>query len=133
MSGNFASIVGNVTRTDIKYTPSGAAVFEFGVACNRRWPDKQKPGEWREETSFFDCTAWGELAENASDSIEKGTRVVVTGRLEQQQWEQDGKPRSKVILVVDEVAPSLRFATVTVHKTERKNNMSNVPVPADAF
>ena len=92
----------------------------LGVAVNRKWQDRNS-GEWQEATSFFDVICWRELAENVSESLKKGTRVIVTGRLEQRSWEQDGNKRSVVEINADEVAPSLRWATAKVEKTERRS------------
>jgi single-strand DNA-binding protein len=118
MTDNNVTIIGNVVRdVEIRYTPSGATVATFGVAVNRRW---KRNDEWQEETSFFDVKAWAQLAENITESIQRGTRVIVTGRLEQRSWETDsGDKRSKVEIVADEVAPSLRWATCQVTKIER--------------
>jgi single-strand DNA-binding protein len=117
---NTVSLVGNVTRDpEIRYTPSGQTVATFGLAVNRRWQNRQTQ-EWEEQVSFFDVKVWQQMAENVSESILKGTRVVVTGRLEQRSWETDnGDKRSKIEVVADEVAPSLRWATAQVNKIER--------------
>jgi single-strand DNA-binding protein len=121
MSGNSVTIVGNVTRDpELRFTPSGQANARLGVAVNRRWQDRNS-GEWQEATSYFDVICWRDLAENVSDSIKKGTRVVVTGRLEQRSWEQDGNKRYVVEIIADEVAPSLRWATANVVKSERRS------------
>src|ERR1041385_8881695 len=121
MSGNSVTIVGNVTRDpELRFTPSGQANARLGVAVNRRWQDRNS-GEWQEATSFFDVICWRDLAENVSDSIKKGTRVIVTGRLEQRSWEQEGNKRSAVEIIADEIAPSLRWATAKVEKTERRS------------
>lgn len=116
---NTVTVVGNVTRTpEMRYTPSGAAVTNFSIAVNRRWMNRQT-NEWEEQVSFFDVTAWGTLGENIADSLDKGMRAVVTGRLEQRSWETDtGDKRSKVEIVADEVGPSLRWATAQVTKVE---------------
>jgi hypothetical protein len=83
------------------------------------WTDRQSQ-ERKESTSFFDVVAWGTLAENAATSLAKGTRVVVTGRLDQRSWETaEGDKRSKVEITADELAPSLRWATVQVTRNER--------------
>lgn len=120
MSGNSITIVGNVTRDpELRFTPTGQANARLGVAVNRRWQDKAT-GEWQEATSFFDVVCWRELAENVGQSLKKGTRVVVTGRLEQRTWEKEGEKRSAVEIVADDVAPSLRWATATVEKTDRR-------------
>ena len=117
---NNVTLVGNVTRDpEIRYTPSGQTVATFGLAVNRRWQNRQT-NEWEEQVSFFDVKAWAQMAENVSESVQRGTRVVVTGRLEQRSWETDnGEKRSKVEVVADEIAPSLRWATAQVQKIER--------------
>jgi single-strand DNA-binding protein len=121
MSGNSITIVGNITRDpELRFTPSGQANARLGVAVNRRWQDRGS-GEWNEATSFFDVICWRELAENVSESLKRGTRVIVTGRLEQRTWEQEGNKRSVVEIIADEVAPSLRWATAKVEKTERRS------------
>ena len=118
--GNTVNIVGNATRDpELRFTPSGQAVANFGVAVNRRWQNRQTQ-EWEEQTSFFDIKCWAQMAENVSESVQRGTRVIVTGRLEQRSWETDnGEKRSKVEVVADEIAPSLRWATAQVTKIER--------------
>lgn len=119
--GNTVNIVGNATRDpELRFTPSGQAVASFGVAVNRRWQNRQTQ-EWEEAVSFFDVTCWGQLAENVAESVQKGTRVVVDGRLDQRSWEtEQGDKRSKVEIVADEVAPSLRWATASITKNERR-------------
>ncbi len=121
MTGNNITIVGNITRDpELRFTPSGQANARLGVAVNRRWQDKGS-GEWQEATSFFDVVCWRELAENVSESLKRGARVVVTGRLEQRTYEREGgEKRSVVEIIADEVAPSLRWATAKVEKTERR-------------
>jgi single-strand DNA-binding protein len=118
---NTVTIVGNCTRDpELRFTPSGQAVASFGVAVNRRWQNRQTQ-EWEEATSFFDVSCWQQLAENVAESVQKGTRVVITGRLDQRSWEtQDGDKRSKVEIVADDVAPSLRWATADITKNERR-------------
>ena len=137
MTDNHVTITGNTTReADLRYTPGGQSVATFGLAVNRRWRNKQTD-EWEEQTSFFDVKAWGQLAENIAESIPKGTRVIVTGRLEQRSWETDnGEKRSKVEVVADEVAPSLRWATAQVQKIERdqaSRPTSNTTAQAAAY
>lgn len=121
MTDNTVTLAGNVTRDpELRYTPSGANVVTFGLAVNRRWQNRQTQ-EWEEQVSFFDIKAWAGLAENIAESITRGTRVIVTGRLEQRSWETDnGEKRSKVEVVADEVAPSLRWATAQIQKIERE-------------
>ena len=117
---NTVTLVGNVTRDpEIRYTPSGQTVATFGLAVNRRWQNKAT-NEWEEQVSFFDVKCWSQMAENVAESVHRGTRVVVSGRLEQRSWETDaGEKRSKIEVVADEVAPSLRWATAQVQKIER--------------
>jgi single-strand DNA-binding protein len=116
------SITGNLTRDpELRFTPSGQATATFGVAVNRRWQNRQTQ-EWDEATSFFDVVCWGQLAENAAQSLARGTRVVVSGRLDQRSWDTpEGDRRSKIEITADEVAPSLRWATTTVSKNERRS------------
>ena len=121
MADNVVTLVGNVTRDpELRFTPNGQATASFGLAVNRRWQNKQTQ-EWEEATSFFDVVTWRELAENVSESVAKGTRVVVTGRLEQRSWETpEGDKRSRIEVIADEIGPSLRWATAAVAKTERR-------------
>jgi len=121
-NGNMVELIGNITRDpELRFTPSGAAVANFGLAVNRRWRNQQT-NEWEEQVSFFDIVCWRELAENVTESLTKGSRVMVSGRLDQRSWEtQDGEKRSKVEVVADEVGPSLRWATAQVTKTERRD------------
>jgi single-strand DNA-binding protein len=121
-NGNNVNIVGNLTRDpELRFTPSGQATASFGVAVNRRWQNRQTQ-EWEEATSFFDVVCWGQLAENTAQSLARGARVVVSGRLDQRSWEnQEGEKRSKIEITADEVAPSLRWATVEVTKNERRS------------
>jgi single-strand DNA-binding protein len=116
------TIVGNLTRDpELRFTPSGAPVTTFGVAVNRRWQNRDNQ-QWEESTSFFNVTCWRDLAQNVSESLEKGSRVMVSGRLDQRSWEtQDGEKRSVVEIVADEVGPSLRWATAEVNRNERRD------------
>lgn len=111
------TITGNLTQNpELKFLGSGQAAARFSVAVNRKWKDRS--GVEQEQTSYFDVQTYGTLAENCANSLEKGTRVVVTGRLEQRSWETDeGTKRSVVEINADEVAPSLRWANATVTKT----------------
>ena len=117
---NSITVVGNITRDpEMRFTPSGVSKVTFGVAVNRSWRNQQS-NEWEEQTSFFNVVCWRELADNVGASLKKGTRVVVTGRLEQRSWEtEQGEKRSVIEIVADEVGPSLRFATAEVHRVER--------------
>src|SRR3970282_246442 len=87
-------------------------------AVNRRW--RGQDGEWQEQTSFFTGTVWREQAHPVAESLQKGPRVIVSGRLEQRSWETDeGDKRSVVEVQIDEIGPSLRWATASVNKTQR--------------
>jgi single-strand DNA-binding protein len=138
-SGNSIVLVGNVTRDpELRFTPSGQATATFGLACNRRWQNRQTQ-EWEEATSFFDIVCWRDMAENAAESLARGSRIIVSGRLEQRSWETaDGDKRSKVEVIADEIGPSLRWATAQVTKNERKgpggesSGSRSAPAPASA-
>lgn len=122
MAGNAVQLVGNITRDpELRYTPTGQATATFGLAVNRRWQNRQTQA-WEEATSFIDVVVWRELAENAAASLQRGSRVIVIGRMEQRSWEtQDGDKRSKVEVVADEVGPSLRWATAQVERMQRSD------------
>lgn len=118
MSDNAVTIVGNLTiDPTLKYTTGGRGVASFGLAVNRKW---QQNGEWQEQVSFFNVTCWGTLGENVAASLTKGTRAIVSGRLEQRSWEtQAGEKRSVVEIVADSVGPDLRWAQAEVQRNER--------------
>lgn len=118
MSDNQVTLVGNLTRdAELRFTAGGKAVASFGLAVNRRW---MVANEWKEQVSFFNCTAWDTLAENFAASCGKGARVIVTGRLEQREYEtKEGEKRNVVELVVDEAGPSMRWATASVERIVR--------------
>ncbi|HEX3460983.1 MAG TPA: single-stranded DNA-binding protein [Acidimicrobiales bacterium] len=120
-NGNTVSLVGNITRDpELRFTNTGQATASFGLAVNRRWQNRQTQ-EWEEATSFFDVVCWREMAENVAESLTRGSRVIVTGRLEQRSWETpDGDKRSKVEVVADEIGPSIRWATAQITKNERR-------------
>jgi len=119
--GNSTTVTGNLTRDpEIRYLGDGQAMAVLGLAVNRRWADRES-GEWQEATSFFDVVCWRDLAENVALSLSRGTRVIVSGRLEQRTWEnEEGERRAKVEIVADEVGPSLRFATADVQRADRR-------------
>ena len=121
MAGNAVTLVGNITRDpELRFTNTGQATASFGLAVNRRWQNRQTQ-EWEEAVSFFDVVCWREMAENAAESLTKGSRVIVTGRLDQRSWETaEGDRRSKIEITADEVAPSLRWATVQITRNERR-------------
>jgi single-strand DNA-binding protein len=119
MADNTITLVGNVTRDpELRFTPGGQPVATFGLAVNRRW---QQNGEWKEQTSYFDVKAWGSLGENVAVSLAKGARTLVTGRIEQRQYEtREGEKRSAIEIVADEIGPSLRWAQATIERNERR-------------
>ena len=123
---NTVTIVGNATRDpELRFTPSGSPVCTFGLAWNRRF---ERNGEQVEEVSFFDVTCWRSLAENVAESVTKGARVIVHGRLDQRSWDApDGSSRSKVEIVADDVAPSLRWASAQVNRNERREGNGAAP------
>lgn len=118
-AGNEITLVGNITSdVELKITNSGTAVASFGLAWNRKF---QRDGEWQEEAHFFDITVWKEQAENVCESLNKGDRVIVVGRIDQNRWEdkETGQNRSKVVILADEIGPSLRWAEAAPVKNER--------------
>jgi single-strand DNA-binding protein len=121
MADNTITIVGNLTRDpEIRYMANGTAKAELGVAVSRRWQNRQT-NEWEERTSFFNVVAWRDMAENISDTLTKGTRVIVNGRLEQRSWDNDqGEKQYRIEIVADEIGPSLRWATAEVKRSERR-------------
>ncbi len=116
------TIIGNLTQDpELRFTPSGAAVANFTVASTPRTFDRQS-NEWKDgETLFMRCSVWREAAENVAESLQRGMRVVVTGRLVSRSWEdkESGQKRSVMEMQVDEVGPSLRYATAKVTRTQR--------------
>ncbi len=124
-------ITGNPTdNPELKFTPNGAAVANFRVAVTPRVRDGN---DWKDgETSFFRITAWRQLAENATESLSKGDRVIVVGRLKARTWETpEGERRSVVEIEADEIGPSLRWATA---KPERATaNSTSKAKPAGQF
>jgi single-strand DNA-binding protein len=119
MADNSITLVGNVTRDpELRFTPGGQPVAKFGLAVNRRY---QQNGEWKEQTSYFDIVAWGSLGENVAVSLSKGSRALVTGRIEQRAYEtREGEKRSAVEIVADEIGPSLRWAQAAIERNERR-------------
>lgn len=120
MANNTVTVIGNLTRDpELRFTNSGLAVANFTIAWSKR---KKTDAGWEDgPTSFFDCVAFGELGENIAESAGKGNRVFATGELQQRSWEtSEGDKRSKVELLVEDAGPSLRWATATVARTERR-------------
>ncbi len=115
------TVIGNVTGDpELRFTPSGAAVANFTVASTPRAFDRQS-NEWKDgETLFMRCSVWRDAAENVAESIQRGTRVIVSGRLKSRSYEtKEGEKRTVVEMDVDEIGPSLRYASAKVTKTQR--------------
>jgi len=118
------TVIGNLTGDpELRFTPSGAAVANFTVASTPRAFDRQS-NEWKDqETLFMRCSVWRDAAENVAESLSRGTRVVVTGRLKSRSYDtKEGEKRTVVELEVDEVGPSLRYATTKVNRTQRSGS-----------
>ena len=115
------TLVGNlVDDPELRFTPSGAAVAKFRIASTPRYMDRQT-NEWKDgESLFLTCNVWRQAAENAAESLQRGMRVIVQGRLKQRSYEtKEGEKRTVFEVEVDEVGPSLRNATAKVTKTQR--------------
>jgi single-strand DNA-binding protein len=115
------TVIGNITGDpELRFTPSGAAVANFTVASTPRAFDRQS-NEWKDgETLFMRCSVWRDAAENVAESLQRGTRVIVSGRLKSRSYEtKEGEKRTVIEMEVDEVGPSLRYASAKVTKTQR--------------
>ncbi len=120
------TVVGNLTADpELRFTPSGAAVANFTVASTPRIYDRQS-GEWKDgEALFLRCSIWREAAENVAESLTRGARVIVSGRLKQRSFEtKEGEKRTVMELEVDEIGPSLKYATAKVNKASRSGGGS---------
>ena len=125
------TVVGNLTADpDLKFTSGGAAVANFTVASTPRSFDKAS-GQWVDgEPLFMRCSLWREAAENAAESLKKGQRVIVTGKLISRSYEKDGAKKTVVELAVDEIGPSVRYAVVV---TDKKGAAKSKPVDSDPW
>jgi len=115
------TIIGNLTADpELRFTPSGAAVANFTVASTPRQFDRTS-NDWKDgETLFMRCSVWRDAAENVAESLQRGTRVLVSGRLKSRSYEtKEGEKRTVVEMDVDEVGPSLKYATAKVNRTQR--------------
>ncbi|MFJ5862191.1 single-stranded DNA-binding protein [Pseudarthrobacter sp. NPDC092439] len=115
------TVVGNLTNDpELRFTPSGSAVANFTIASTPRTFDRQS-NEWKDgETLFLRASVWREAAENVAESLTKGMRVIVTGRLKSRSYEtKEGEKRTVIELEVDEIGPSLRYANAKVNRTQR--------------
>jgi single-strand DNA-binding protein len=134
------TVVGNLTNDpELRFTPSGAAVASFTVASSSRVLDKAT-NEWKDgDTTYLRCSVWRQYAENVAESLTKGTRVIVTGRLKQRSYEtREGEKRTVMEIDVDDVGPALRYATAKVNRVQRSgggfsgDNGGGGAAPADA-
>ena len=119
---NRITIEGNLTGDpELRFTQSGVAYVSGSIASNRRF---QVNGQWEEKTSYFNFSAWRELAENIAATCTKGMRVIISGRIEQKTWtDKEGNERKTHELAIDDIGPSLRWATATVVKVAKGNDV----------
>jgi single-strand DNA-binding protein len=120
------TVIGNLTDDpELRFTPSGAAVAKFRIASTPRTLDRTS-GEWKDgEPLFLACSVWRQVAENVAESLQRGARVIVSGRLRQRSYEtREGEKRTVIELEVDEIGPSLRYATAKVQKMSRSGGGS---------
>ena len=124
---NNVVLVGNVTRDpELRFTQGGAAVCGFGIAWN------QRSNQGEDKAHYFDVSCWRDLAENVAESVTKGMRVVIYGRLDYRNWEgQNGEKRSAIQIVADEVSPSIRWATAQVSRNERGDSGTSRSAPSN--
>jgi single-strand DNA-binding protein len=136
MADSQVTLIGSLGRDpELRFTNGGKAVASSSLAVTRKW---KQGDDWMEETSWFDLTVWGEPGEHFAQSCVKGSRVIAVGRIEIQKYEarDGGGERQKVVLVADEVGPSLRWATVQIDRVERQATNSgsggHAPTPPAA-
>jgi single-strand DNA-binding protein len=131
---NSIVVVGNLTADpELRFTQTGVAYISGSIASNRKY---QVNGQWEEKTSYFNFSAWREIAENIAATCTKGMRVVITGRMEQKTWtDKEGNERKTHELAVDDIGPSLRWATASVTKTAKpgSDQSSNVGTAKKEF
>jgi single-strand DNA-binding protein len=123
MATNTMTVTGNLARDpELRYTPTGAAVATFTVASTPRFMDRTT-NEWKDgDTLWLNCTIWRQAAENVAESLQKGSAVIVTGKLKQRSYEtKEGEKRTVFELDVDDIGPSLRNASAKVTRTERSS------------
>jgi len=123
---NNITIVGNLTRDpELRFTSNGTPVASFGIAVNKRFQNKST-GEWESEADFFNVSAWFKLAENCAESLGKGDRVLINGRLAQDSWDdKDGQKRTNFKIIANVIAPSLEFAVCRIEKNPRMDTGIN--------
>jgi single-strand DNA-binding protein len=123
------TLTGRLTRDpELKFSAAGKAIARFSVVTSRRVKD-QRTNEWSDtDTTFWDCTAFGELASNLAESLLKGTAVIVSGHASQEEWTgKDGEKRRSLKVIAEDVAPSLRWASVKVAKAARSSGQAQQP------
>ena len=128
------TLIGNLTNDpELRFTPSGAAVAKFTVASTPRYMDRQT-NEWKDgDTLFLQCQIWRQAAENVAETLTRGMRVIVSGRLKQRSYEtKEGEKRTVFEVEVDEVGPSLRNATAKVTKTTRQGGNGGFSAPTES-
>jgi single-strand DNA-binding protein len=126
---------GRLTKDpELRYGANGKPLARFSVVTSRRVKDQQS-GEWSDmDTTFWDCVAFGQLAENVAESLAKGSAVIVTGRAAKEEWEtKDGQKRRSIKVTADEVAPSLRFASAKISKVVRSKLAGNQAAEPDRW
>jgi len=132
------TVIGNLTNDpELRFTPSGSAVANFTIASTPQTFDKTQQKFVDGETLFLRASVWREAAENVAESLTKGMRVIVSGRLKSRSYEtKEGEKRTVIELEVDEIGPSLRYANAKVNRTQRSGNgggFSSVPTSTDNF
>ena len=123
MADNSITLTGNITRDpERRFSNGGMAITSFSLAVNSR--KKGKNGEYEDDPNFFDITCFGDLAEHVAESLSKGARAIVTGRLDWSSWDdkETGQKRSKVQVIADGVGPDLRWATAVVTRSQSNSN-----------
>lgn len=117
---NHVTLIGNLVEApDLKFTPSGVPMAKIRFAVNRSY---KQGDEWVQDTSYFNGTAWRDIAEHIADSFDKGDRVIVVGRLEQRSWKtDDGENRSVVEVTIEEMGASVKFATASITRIARES------------
>ena len=128
MVDNTVTLVGTITQDlELRHTPNGAAVLDINIAQNKR--TRQPDGTWEQgDAMYFVCTVWRDMAEHANSTLSKGMRVIVTGRLDYQTWENaEGQARNTVKVLVDEIGPSLRWATANVERISGGSSGDTAP------
>lgn len=126
------TVVGNLTNDpELRFTPSGAAVASFTVASSSRYLDKTT-NEWKDgEPTYLRCSVWRQYAENVAESLTKGTRVIVSGKLKQRSYEtREGEKRTVMEIEVEDVGPALRYATAKVNRVQRSDGGFSAGGPA---